>query len=1221
MEMPSDEKIEKAVKNLINAGTLDEMYRVLEKNEKELLNLKAQIILGSLLETCREEALARRLKQCLEFLFHCLNKEERPRPDITRHPSRIIGITHEGHKVLMDDEGNAFVDRPDRNSLGGMEMPTNKKTERAVLELINAETLDEMYRVFEKNEKELLDPETMMLIASLLEKCGSRSEKKKLEECLEFLALCQNMVVERDHPGITRPAGKILSVTDEGVKILEDVEGDPSVVELNLDSLMGREDYTSEADTPPADKADELRELQDEINALDEPGDMPRRAELLYKMLRLIDRERNPRLWANIQAELGSSFARFPEENWAESVEKAIDHYQQALQVYSISTYSKEWAYVKGNLGAAYFKRLAGDPCENLEKGIENLEQALEVQTRESDRMSWASVQTNLGNAYSDRIKGDHAENLEKGIVHFLSALEVLSQDENPMDWANTQMNLGISYFYRIRGFRATNIEKAIECYDQALSFLSPQNHPVAWAMTKYNLGIAYTHRIMDQRSSNVEMAIGHFQDSLRVRTRDDFPMDWARTQSALGTAYSERIKGNPTGNFEKAIDLFEQSLEEMGLERSPVQWGKFHHNFGWIYAQQVKRDPDRCLRKALEHFRIALEVRTLEHYPSYFRLTQANIGQAYFSAREWGMALERYGQAIKAGEELLKGAYSDEGRAAEAGFVSPVFAHSSYCLLKMGRHDEALEMLERGKTRLLAEALILGKVDLSGVPSSLSNQIVEARRKVLELESQVRKYEAELWQVKQTEKVKHQPSSAIPLSPSLARSIERIKNIPDAVINSRKKELSDQMLIGGESLSEARRELERLIESVRSEKPDFMPTDIYLPGILWTIPEEGALVAPLATTEGSAVFVLPHGIQTVEDKHIIYLDSFLKNDIDQLAVGSLEDPGLFNCYIAYCRTMEALEFGEKGSQEVRDAHNQWLQEIEGFCSTIWDSFMGAVHEKLVELGIKKNSQVVFLQHGGFGLLPLHAACRDINGTPKAFFDDYIITYAPGAYTRSVAMNRIKQESRNKNDLFLVVDPTCDLQWAEDEGKAIKSCFEKDAIRELRGKMATPDALLNEYHGQSYLHFACHGFHEWESPMQSGLRMAGSVPLTLSEIISRLDLGSTRLVTLSACETGVIDMQLAPDEYIGLTAGFLQTGAPGVVNTLWIVSDRVTGLLMERFYSNHIKKGMHPGEALREAQIWLRDATCKQLDMAESPPDARPYSNPFYWAGFTFTGT
>lgn len=128
-----------------------------------------------------------------------------------------------------------------------------------------------------------------------------------------------------------------------------------------------------------------------------------------------------------------------------------------------------------------------------------------------------------------------------------------------------------------------------------------------------------------------------------------------------------------------------------------------------------------------------------------------------------------------------------------------------------------------------------------------------------------------------------------------------------------------------------------------------------------------------------------------------------------------------------------------------------------------------------------------------------------------------------------------------------------------------------------------------------YVHFSCHGFYRWDDPMQSGLVLANCEPLTLAQIIGQLNLESTRLITLSACETGITDIRQSLDEYLGLQAGFLQAGAPAVVSTLRAVNDLSTMLLMERFYQLHLNDRLDLPEALRQAQRWLRDVTAGEL--------------------------
>ena len=101
-----------------------------------------------------------------------------------------------------------------------------------------------------------------------------------------------------------------------------------------------------------------------------------------------------------------------------------------------------------------------------------------------------------------------------------------------------------------------------------------------------------------------------------------------------------------------------------------------------------------------------------------------------------------------------------------------------------------------------------------------------------------------------------------------------------------------------------------------------------------------------------------------------------------------------------------------------------------------------------------------------------------------------------------------------------------------------------------------------------------------------------------------LNLWGTKLVTLSACETGVGTVKDGEGVY-GLRRAFFLAGTETLVMSLWDVSDRVTREMMSSYYSG-LKRGLGRGDALREAQL----AMMKRKDR----------QHPFYWASFIQAG-
>ncbi|MFM6199889.1 MAG: CHAT domain-containing protein, partial [Dolichospermum sp.] len=176
-------------------------------------------------------------------------------------------------------------------------------------------------------------------------------------------------------------------------------------------------------------------------------------------------------------------------------------------------------------------------------------------------------------------------------------------------------------------------------------------------------------------------------------------------------------------------------------------------------------------------------------------------------------------------------------------------------------------------------------------------------------------------------------------------------------------------------------------------------------------------------------------------------------------------------------------------------------------------------------------------------------------------------------------------------------------------------------------------------------HFSCHGGFNPANPLESALLLANKEPLTLGEIFE-LRLHKCRLITLSACETGLIDLNSISDEYIGLPSGFLFAGSPSVVSSLWTVNDLSTSFLMIKLYEILFDANMNISVpvALKQAQNWLQNLTIEELDkfleqyqpqidkhLAPLRPGQRlryeqslkqikqrkphPFISPYYWAG------
>jgi CHAT domain-containing protein len=98
--------------------------------------------------------------------------------------------------------------------------------------------------------------------------------------------------------------------------------------------------------------------------------------------------------------------------------------------------------------------------------------------------------------------------------------------------------------------------------------------------------------------------------------------------------------------------------------------------------------------------------------------------------------------------------------------------------------------------------------------------------------------------------------------------------------------------------------------------------------------------------------------------------------------------------------------------------------------------------------------------------------------------------------------------------------------------------------------------------------------------------------------IANTDLSGCQLVVLSACETGLGDIN-ASEGVFGLQRAFKMAGVKNVIMSLWTVPDNETPKLMNLFYNNCFK-----GESVHDA-----------LQHAQNEMKANGYP-PYYWAGF-----
>ena len=264
--------------------------------------------------------------------------------------------------------------------------------------------------------------------------------------------------------------------------------------------------------------------------------------------------------------------------------------------------------------------------------------------------------------------------------------------------------------------------------------------------------------------------------------------------------------------------------------------------------------------------------------------------------------------------------------------------------------------------------------------------------------------------------------------------------------------------------------------------------------------------------------------------------------------------------------------------------------------------------------------------------------------------------FSIGSKTRASGGPQANSEESRIGFMGVYIPQFKPLAGTADEAKSISAVLPDSKV--ISGKDAT-ESVIKDQKGPRILHIATHGFFLPDAPeapqpspqtkqrsvivtfkkssidtvrhenalLRSGIVLAGANDSGLDSAnssanlatnnsqngsmddgiltaleVSGMDLWGTKLVVLSACETGLGDLKQGEGVY-GLRRAILIAGAETEVISLWPVSDQATAFLMIDFYKRLLSGNGRMG-SLREAQLKIM----------------KTLNHPYYWAAFIPVG-
>jgi CHAT domain-containing protein/tetratricopeptide (TPR) repeat protein len=882
-------------------------------------------------------------------------------------------------------------------------------------------------------------------------------------------------------------------------------------------------------------------------------------------------------------------------KNTKEEFEAAIEKYLATLAIYREIDEPVGLALTMTELG------LACDRLGRIKQAEEWYAQAVAIWRRARDPQGEARALNNLGSMFM------YQSEARKAITIFKEALSLWRTSGDPNGEARTLFNLGGAFDY------LGEPQESLSHYQSALQTWrrggDPQGPP--WALN--NIGMAYT------TLGHYDWAVDYFQNALAHWRALGNPASEAQALNGLGEAHlnmadyrqameeftsaitlrrktgDERILGRLLANLATTFRLIGQNQEAVKTYTEALALAR-KTSYPWLEAEALShlgelaaQDPaPGQIENARELYRFAL---ALSHDFGLYQIENLTL----YRQAQLEQSLGRLSAARESIEPALASVESVRARVANQELRASFFATSQdyfelYVDLLMQLHKEdpaagydqlALRAHERSVARSLLEQLAEVRAEIrQGVEPELTERLQTLRRRLAE----------------QTNR-----RLSLLMGRAPGDEVKQIESVIDRLTD----------------------EYEQVETRIRQKSPRFdaltMPQPVELAEIQRQLDEQTLLLQYALGRQRSYLWVVSRDS----------VESFVLPRRDEIE-------------IAVRQVYETVS--------IRGADTQYWPAAARLSQMI----LSPVARRL------SNQRLVIVPHGvlhsvSFSALPHPRSLSAAASQPMIV--DHEICYAPSASVLSSLRRKGMRHSSAPPKILVLADPvfSADDPRVRHQGALLRdraamkfdlaasatrdvsppnadrekielrslshTRIEAKAIQSLAGANSTfvkydfqanrevvTDAPLKQY---DILHFATHALIHDQRPALSGIVLSmvdenGSRRngfLQLHDIYS-LDLAA-ELVVLSACQTAR-GKEVRGEGVIGLTRGFLYSGAQRVVSSLWSVDSLATSELMTHFYRSRLRQGLRPAAALRLAQL----AMWRQ----------RGRQSPHFWGAFILHG-
>ena len=835
---------------------------------------------------------------------------------------------------------------------------------------------------------------------------------------------------------------------------------------------------------------------------------------------------------------------------------KAMSYLNKGLDIAKQIGYRQVECKCYNNLGVIYFNNY------DYEKAKSYYEQGLDIAKQIGYRQVECKCYNNLGIIY------DNNYDYEKAKSYSEQGLDIAKQIGYRQVEFTCYINLGgIHHFY-------SNYEKAMFYYEEALNIAKDIGDRRGESTCYANLGLAH------ENISNYKQAIFYNEQSLILKKKINDKVGQARCYNNLGSIYNRL--NNPIkaiSYLNQAINLTNKSKNKFQQVRSYIHLGSSYHNmsnyekaiFYHEEALNIAKDIDdrkgesNCyLNLGLVYFDIsnyekakscffkALDIykQNDDKYSEY--LSRYHLGNLLMTTNELNEAYHQIKKSIVLNEYIGTNILINQNKVDYYALTSNVYSLMIDVCIKLLKRVEAFEYVERSKSKAFLD--LMSTSDIKNMSLNFTPLKNKNDMKIL-LEK-----EEELLLKKKSIQMRYNKNFNDTALTEIIQTDKKTQNIID-------KPLEMETVL--KDLNEIYLEMEKIDPKyVSLRTPKHIKVEQVQKFLLDEITDyKSILVEYFITINRIFIFIITTTNLYVKEVNVNR--ETLYKFIDNYQQEVVEYP----------------TFIEHGGNIT----NNWILQLSK-----------CLIEPIIPY-LKDINLIYFIPHDKLHYVPLQAL---LINREEPLIKKYKIVYSPSSSI--LHLYNINQEK-----IFIKTCTSFGVALNEYEQEFLEEAERVANLFDTKAKLdVTKEQVLRTELTDDVLHFSCHGYFYHDNPLSSGIVLKNEEYLTARDIFDKNLKINSKLVTLSACESGVSENKPG-DELIGLTRSLLYAGAQSLVVSLWKVNSRAALEIMIEFYTN-LKNGEDKATALQNAQIKIREEWKEKW--------GEMYTHPFWWAPFVLVG-